>query len=461
MISLPSNIAKTYEKLKHEYPFYVTTKRINGKYYLYKAFTIWNADEKKYTVTSEYLGRFTGDGKYIKKKTQAKSDLENAKALIEKSGGRVLWGKRREPDEMPLNEKVPSATDAELALLMALSMNARAPVSLLAERTGLGRSAVLRRIKKTEQRFKVKYILETDPSKFGFLSYLILIRFDDAQPPVEDLKAVLGKEAKIQFAAMLKGDYDLMIYFLETDQIKAGDFVWEFRSTTMLGNYSARWYIMPFGQAYSFVPLRNEFIYSVLGFDSEKTKLPEVALLQKMLKRRELVVLKELNENSVKSFAEIDEQHGLGKGSARYAYYGLKERGVIVRPTINIEMPMKYVGVVLLETINAADTRRTIFKLLLDDIKYGEITNKYCLIGNIGSPEGSVNFLPITKDGDLENARAYMEQNVIGSRFKTLIVSAVLVGSLCYRRFDNAYSRQSETLVMTEKINRQRLTIYE
>ncbi len=44
--------------------------------------------------------------------------------------------------------------------------------------------------------------------------------------------------------------------------------------------------------------------------------------------------------------------------------------------------------------------------MLLDDIEYGNIVNKYILIGNIGNPEGSIYFLPVYEDGGLETATA-------------------------------------------------------
>ena len=461
MEGLPYKVAVTYEKVRHEYPFYVALKRINGRYYLYKAFAARSNDKNKYTVATEYLGRFTEDGKYIKKKPPEKDDLERAKTLIEEHGGRVIWNVKGKLRERLSNEKAPAVDNADLAALMTLSMNARASISLLAAHSGVGRTAVMRRIKRLERQFRIAYTLEIDPAKLGYLPYLILVKFDNLQPSTDALRTLFKNEPNIQFAANLKGEYDLMIYFLEENQVKAADYVWKFRSTTSLSSYKGKWYIMPFGQVYSFVPLRNEFIDKVLGSAHEGEDATKSALVRRALKHRELIVLKELNSYSTRSFSDIDERYNLGKGSARYAYYSLKEHGIIIRPTISITMPMKYVGVILLETINAAEVSKNRFKLHLDDIGYGEIGNKYCLIGNIGSPEGSIYFLPIINEGELEDKEASMEHDITGAVFKTLVISTVLLGSLCYRRFDNAYSRQYDALVTAKKLEPPKLAKYE
>ena len=85
-------------------------------------------------------------------------------------------------------------------------------------------------------------------------------------------------------------------------------------------------------------------------------------------------------------------------------------------------------------------------KGLLSDIISEPATpaNKYVLAGDIGSPFGATIFLPVFTEED-----AMTNANVL-SKGKGAIVTAHTVtkvfGRLCFRRFDNAYTVQAETL---------------
>ena len=94
-------------------------------------------------------------------------------------------------------------------------------------------------------------------------------------------------------------------------------------------------------------------------------------------------------------------------------------------------------------------------------VEYGEIANKYGLVGNVGAPNGSIVFLPITASNPIDNVVETVYRELQGSIVKSMIVTDVLVGSLCYRRFDNNYSRQYNTLLALKKIEPAKLTDYE
>jgi hypothetical protein len=73
-------------------------------------------------------------------------------------------------------------------------------------------------------------------------------------------------------------------------------------------------------------------------------------------------------------------------------------------------------------------------------------------MGNIESPDGVMYIAPIFKDGDLEAITRDLTNTVEGIELHSLIVSDVIVGELCYRRFDNLYSSQYLSLVKRKSI---------
>ena len=91
MQDVPPQISAAFEKVKKTYPFYVSLKRIYGKYYVYKVKVVWDRLTKKTKTNSEYLGRITSDGKYKKKSITPNDYLRKAEALIASKGGKITW----------------------------------------------------------------------------------------------------------------------------------------------------------------------------------------------------------------------------------------------------------------------------------------------------------------------------------------------------------------------------------
>ena len=295
----------------------------------------------------------------------------------------------------------------------------------------------------------------------GFTTYLILVKFEGSMPPVEEIQKAFKDEPKIQFAAITKGDYDAVAYLLGENSFEAEENLWKVMSETPLSKYNARWYMVPFGQ-YSFVPLRSEFIDNVLAQRQwHRRRFVVITSTQEDILKREFILLKELNSNAIVDFSEVDKKHDLGRGASRYTYQQLKDDGVITRSTITItNLPFKYIGIFRAETINPNEVNRDMHKLMAEQLSYGPIVNKYALIGNTSMPESLTLFIPITKSEELEDAMAPLT-SLKGMTTKGLIASKVLTGSLCYRRFDNTYTRQYSALLRLKKLEPQRTVEYE
>ena len=460
MLDLPTRVAGTFKDLKTRYDQTLILRRFGNHYYVYKTSSKWNKENKKVETRQEYLGRIVENGTFIKKlESWVGKDLKRAIAIVQASGGQVIF-QRKEELAMPRALEV---SDVEKKVMMILSMNARLPVSTIAKKIGLKRSIVITTIRNLENRYGIEYILEIDIRKLGFRPYLILVKFEGDPPPSELIKDLVLNEPRIQFAAVMKGNYDLVMYWLDDiTSLEIADNMWKFESNTTLKDYKMKLDVTPFGHTYSFVPLRTEFIEKILKQRAMHGKGRNDSSKENKLRFREFVLINELNKNSIKNFTEIDVKYALGKGASRYSYLNLKEQDIIVRSTISTtKLPIRYTGMILLETVNAPELEVDMYKLQQDIIEYGDLLNKYVLVGNIGIASGSIRFMPVFREGELDKAIMSLRKNVAGANFKSAVITEVLVGSLCYRRFDNTFSMQYLGLVSQKKNESIKLENYE
>ncbi|MHB1830577.1 MAG: hypothetical protein ACYCO0_04245, partial [Candidatus Micrarchaeaceae archaeon] len=252
------------------------------------------------------------------------------------------------------------------------------------------------------------------------------------------------------------------IYLLDENSRSAEDNLWKIMSEGGLENYKAKWNLVPFGQIGSVVPLREEFFTEVLQdrLPSRKSEKDAPNLIN--LRNREFLLLKELNSNASVDFTEVDSKYALVKGSSRYSYHKLKESGILIRATITMDnLPMRYLGMMTVETEFPKEVKRTRYKLLLDELEYGHVSSKYALMGNIGMPEGIMLFAPIINEGDLDKFVEHLRSEFKGTVIHTLIAIEILVGSLCYRRPDMTYFKRHSYLVENGYLERKALVKYE
>lgn len=459
--SLPKSVADQFNSMKKDGQSNLALKVIHGNYYVYKEHGIWLKREHRNKTISEYLGRITSDGHFIKKSFHAKNDLESAKALIAEHGGEIIWHEKLDETQLPAAQYL-NATDIDLKLLMVLSMNARLSSAEIAKIMGLSEQAAYSRVKAIEKKFGITYLLEVDVEKLGYIRYLILIKFEDGVPTKEEIEEAIKGEYNIQFAAVTKGDYDVVMYVIDESPLKAYDNLLRLRQKGSISKYKGSWIFTNFAQTYSFMPLREEFIENVVKEKVWHRTKDTPRLDKDELRQREFLLLKELNNKANATFASIDEKCNFNKGTSRYAYHALKERGIVTRPTISMtNLPIKYVGVILLFVDNYKVYEDKRYKFLIDLIKYGEISNKYCLSGNIGAPvQGAISFMPVAEEGYLDKVTAELKEELTGGNIRNLVITEVIVGTLCYRRFDDLYSRQYRLLVEFEKIMPARPTFY-
>ncbi|MDE1824369.1 MAG: hypothetical protein KGH74_03655, partial [Candidatus Micrarchaeota archaeon] len=249
---------------------------------------------------------------------------------------------------------------------------------------------------------------------------------------------------------------------VDEDPLRAHDNLVKLRSKSPFKDYKAQWTLTYFAQISSFLPLRNRFLEDVLKERIWHRTEETPRIDKEQLRPREFMLLRELNDNSNINFTDIDEEYKLNKGTSRYTYQNLKNRGIIARPTISMSnLDIKYIGIIIVTNIYYKEIQENRYKYLFDIMEYGNIANKYSLSGNIGAPNGAIMLLPVMKEGYLDKVATNIEEELKGSIVKNLVVTDIVTGSLCYRRFDADYSRQYKLLLEFGKIKPKALAMYE
>jgi hypothetical protein len=290
-----------------------------------------------------------------------------------------------------------------------------------------------------------------------------LVKFIDAMPDSIGLKDAFEDEKRVQLAMLTKGIYDMIVYCVAENNEVLTNMLDRIRKSRALKDIDAKWLVTPVEEDYGFIPMRDGF------FDLLKEKVwhrtkgnPKPS--KSDLRHREYAVLKEFNDNSAVSFAEIDKRYQMPYGSAKNAYERLsgEEANVILRPTISIQKPnMKYNGIIMIDILNKGqflDTRDAHRKYVIGEPE--STLNRFSYICDFETPDGIMYLLPIYEDGQLDDVQRELNSILSGIRSDYMIVSEILIGSINYRKFDNLYSIQYEGLLRRKSVEPKERTDY-
>jgi DNA-binding Lrp family transcriptional regulator len=439
----PENILRKLEELRKNFNNKVVLKRINGKYYAYKQSVKWIKETKKPKTNSEYLGRIYEDGAFAQKAVTHRDDLSNAANIITANGGKVTWPQAEEPKIPQEAGLAPSELDRRI--LMELSMDARVSLASLATKLNMKRSALYYRVRKLEGTYGIKYLLEIDTEKLGYLNYIMLMKFEEDVPESSKIKAALERVPMVQFAAMTSGDYDVVISFIVGSSQQLSSTTYSLRKDEFLGEFKSVWYLTPFGISYGFIPLRNQAFEAIKEKVWHRTK-ELIRPGPENITNREYVILKEMNENAAIDFTALDAKNSFDQGASQYTYYRLKEKGLIKRATITMQkLNPKYNTITLLEIHQGNLFIKSRAKLLQEIIRPSNYpTNTHSIVGDFETPDGAVLITPIFKESDLKSIEEL--RAISGTVTRTLLIKEIIVGKLCYRLYDNSTSKQAKRL---------------
>jgi len=443
----PVRVKEAFEEIKKKYPFYVALANIGGRYYVYRRTSRWDKEKGKSIAVSEYLGRIEKDGTYMKSKEGAKNELEKARAVILKYGGTVsVPEKTLQPKwQIEKERQQINADEADKKILMALSMNGRISVPYMSKLMDIKGVNVFHRIHRLERKYGIRYLAVIEPGKLDFVELMAFVKFENSIPDLKEIKDALDKNPYVQFAMLTTGDYDILIYLL-AGKSAISDIIWELENNAF-PNYDTEWHVSVFARHNGYVPLRDRFLDEVLKDkvwykSKESLKAPAEKITQ-----REYAVLRELNLNGKEDFTDIDKKYGFDIGRSQYTYHQLKESKTIYRITISMQnLPIKYIALLQLSIINREKFGVGRPNLLLNIAEKNiGLINKYTLVGDIDHPRGVILLAPIMEEEQLEKIRSEL-QKIEGTKLRVTIGRDTIVGSLCFRRYDNTHSTQYKVL---------------
>lgn len=450
----PEKIKIAFESLKLAYGAHVELKYLNKRFCIFEATSRYDPNIGRSRKKTNYLGWITSDGIIVpaRHRAESKGELEHT------------YLKRIEALEAEIKKSSAQAPTAETQLrlnledakvLMALSMNSRLSYSSIGRIAGMKSQSVPYRLKKLEASLGIHYTIEINPTAIGFSTYFIFVKFIDSEPSPETIKAALDSEGLVQLAMLTKGDYDLMMYCVAENNYTLNILLDRIRRHEAFVGVSAIWTVTPVDQSYGFVPFRDRFfdvLKDKVWTRSKRNPRPSVHDLL----YREYAILREFNADSTASFSEIDKKYVLPLGSAKNAYSKLTTGDVpaILRPTISLSNPyLKYVGIILLDIINKKmfmQTRDTHRRYIIEEQE--AFTNRFSYICDFETPDGIMYVMPVYQEGAMEDTGNSLISILGGIKARYIVVRQVLIGSINYRKFDNAYSMQYENLVKNKVI---------
>ncbi|MDE1810866.1 MAG: hypothetical protein KGH66_02395 [Candidatus Micrarchaeota archaeon] len=448
-MEIPIRVKECFEGVKRQHD-HVYLRNLRGRFYIYRI-TLGQPDQKgKRKIKSEYIGRITEEGAFVRRgMNEGEKKLEIARAIIEEHGGKVSMPESRtlEEEKISINEsEMLSPSEEEQRILTILSMNGRARMKSIAKMLNITVQAATRKVKKIETKYGISYIAEIDPVKLGFLEYLVFIKFEGEKPTTQEIRDAFEKVPMVQFCAMAKGNYDVMLYVL----VDVNNVDPEFESLQFgtLTSFTAEWHIKSVTTFYGCMPIRESFFELLKKRIWHREKgsrgIPQYALFQ-----RDYKVLRELSAGGNKKFNEIDKENELPNGSARYSYYKLLEKGILKRITIKEkDLPIAYEGLLQFKLTNVTTFQNTRNNYRLDVItSTKEPYNSYSVIFDLLDPAGFLAVIPTIKGQDIESKSDALKANIKGVELNTMVITGVLVGELCHRKFDNVYSVHYENLI--------------
>ena len=457
---LPEKIESAVQTIRKEYGHYVQAKLIRGRYMLFEATSIYDPETKKPRKITRYLGWLTDAGQLIparhndmKTKLFNEVNKDNEQKIKELEESLKIAEKKTADEGIRRKETEKHERD----ILRALSMNARITVPELSKITGLSNTAVNYHLRHLEKRYDLKYLLEIDIEKFGYINYIAFVKFKDKRPSYEEMKEQLEKIPYVQVAMTTKGTYDLVIFLVVEANSEARVPLYEITGL-VAPSYNAEWHMTPayFG-GLGFIPLRDKF------FDMLKEKVwirtkEKPKPLPGEITDVEYRVLKAMNSNAAEDFVSIDKELAIEKGRSNYAYHQLTKRGIIKRSTINMRnIDSKFDIIFMINHANYNQWEPSREKLLLEIIKEKGYYDTYSFTCDAMSPKGAFLMTNIAKNEDIETTIEDLSDKIKGISIDTLIVSKYMLGVIDNRLYDKTQSRQYELLISSYNYTKEKI----
>ncbi len=205
--------------------------------------------------------------------------------------------------------------------LRALSENSRIGLSTLAKQLNCSHVTAGKIINKLKETFDIRFTLELDMLKLGFVQQHILEVSFSKKPDINWLKSIFKEDSKINTAYLTEGQFDLIVIAEDNNPINY--LLWEFKFMQQLSDYSRE--------------IRSSNMpYFIFGYmPRENISVKELDIIDK----KDLSIINLLAKDSRMDYTEIARRIGLGESSIRYKVSSLVKKGIIKRFTIAVQNP--------------------------------------------------------------------------------------------------------------------------
>ncbi len=214
------------------------------------------------------------------------------------------------------------ASMRERVVLRELSSDSRASLLSIAKKLNCSYATVRKIIKRLEKELDIRFTLELDLTKLGFLQrHILLVKFSKTSD-YHTVEAAVKDEKDVIAAYATRGQYDMVVFAAESDPVKY--VLWETVFVQKLSDYGAK--VMSSDLPYfsfGFLPVDSSLMHDI------KTKM----------KKKDMELLRLLNENSRASYSELARRLGTNESTVRYKVFTMVRSGIIKRFTIAVQNP--------------------------------------------------------------------------------------------------------------------------
>ncbi len=326
-------------------------------------------------------------------------------------------------DEIGKNEFNSKYNILTRKLIRSLSQDARISITELCKVNGGYRRLVGKKVSDAEKALGIKYTIEFNEPKIGLNApHMVLVKLNlDAD--YEEIAAVLKESYVPQMAALMDGQYELLIY---ANAPSSAEYVhWDKTTQVKLAKYISLW--EPSDLAHrqmGFFPIRNETL--------EKVKLPE---------EYKPLILK-LNQDARISFSRLAKELGMYPNTLAYRFKEMMNDGYIKRFTMVMDKlpgtyPIGFFGKYAIKENFELDAARSRQVFFTDD--QFPICSRYVFVSQL---VGTYDFFSIAifdneksayKDG-MMNYRRVMKRHLVKTQYAH--IKKVILGDIPIRSLD-------------------------
>ena len=430
MGTAPLRVLETYNRIAKENKGYISLKLIRGKYYVYRQSSRYDKQTKKIKPIMNYIGRILDNGKFIEKyeNNNPSESVTSIKTQINNY-------------ELNNNSAVHKLDNIDIKILQELSTDARIGIKKLANKVNISQGKISRRLKYLEKEFEIEYILEVNTERLGYSGYVVLVKFDSMVPKVANARIALENEPYIQFAAMLNENY-MIIYMLAENSSELTTAISKIRDLSPFFNCKSEWYISPIFEGYGFIPLRDVFLKFIENKVWHRTK-ESLRPNKNQILYREYKTLTVLNKNSRSDFNYLDKINNFTDGTTYYTFRKLLDKKIIIRTTINMALFNSRNLIINEFKINNeykfAKSQIELFKIIVREDT--NPVNRFSYVIDIKIPDGLILF-NVLLGTNVISIKEEFEKILDGVSINTFVVTDVLVGNICNRKYNNKLTNQ-------------------